>query len=306
MINFKNKKRISSNKLKSFLVALLRYCLLIGLGFIIIYPLITKISITFMSESDTKSPIVWLIPMNPTLENIQYVIEEGKYFSSLITTVCIALGCALAQTASCTLVGYGLARFKFRGQGILLALVVFTIVVPPATLSTSLFVKFRYFDFYKVFESLFDTNINLIDTVIPILILSLTALGLKNGLYILIMWQRFRGIPKELSEAAFVDGANNFKTFFNVIMPQTKAMMISIFILSFAWQWTDSFYNRLFFNKIPVLSNMISQITIGYEGNTVNGVGNAGLLLLIVPLLLTYLFVQRYLIQGVEQSGIVG
>ena len=305
-IDLNRDSSVIKNRISCFLIALVRYLLLIGLSFIIIYPFITKISTMFMSEKDFRDPLVWLIPKFPTLEHLDYVIKEGSYIKTLIITASLSLGCALLQTASCTMVGYGLARFKFRGRGLLMGLMVFTIVIPPATLGSSIYIKFRFFDFFKIFQNLFGKSLNLMDTVWPLLILSITALGLKNGLYMLVMWQRFKGIPKELSEASYVDGANAWQTFLYVIMPQAKAMMISVFILSFAWQWTDEFYNKMFFNKIPVLSTMVSSVTMNVRANSGAAVGNAALILVILPLLIVYLFAQRFLIQGIEQSGLVG
>ncbi len=297
---------VIKNRISNLLIAFVRYLLLIGLSFIIIYPFITKISTMFMSEKDFRDPLVWLIPKYPTVEHILFVLNEGSYFNALLTTASLAFGCAILQTASCTLVGYGLARFKFKGRGLLMGLMVFTIVIPPATLGSSIYLKFRFFDVFHIFENIIGKSLNLMDTVWPLLILSITALGLKNGLYMLVMWQRFKGVPKELSEAAYVDGANAWQTFFQVIMPLAKAMMISIFILSFAWQWTDEFYNSMFFNKIAVLSTMVNKVTIGIKGNIAAAVGNAALILVILPLLLVYLFAQRFLIQGIEKSGLVG
>lgn len=289
-----------------------RLLLLLGLSFVILYPFLTKISTMFMSLDDLKNPTVWIIPQSPTLDNILRVFKYGDYFRAFGNTLLVSLTCAVLQTLSCTMVGYGFAKFKFRGRGIFFALAVLTIIIPPQTIYISLYMKFRYFDVFGLLGALGLSSLKLVEQITPMAVLSATALGLKNGLYIFVMRQFFRGVPRELNEAAYVDGCGVVPTFFRIMLPMAGSMMLSVFLLSFAWQWTDTFYSSLFYRQMLVLPNILSKITvitgeaIG-KGTMMSSVMlNTGVIMIIAPLVIFYLFSQKFLIQGVERSGLVG
>mgnify|MGYP002571771408 FL=1 len=291
---------------------LFRFILLAGLSFVILYPFIAKISAMFMSLDDLQNPTVWLVPQSPTLDNIRRVFAYGDYWKALGNTVLVSLTCAVLQTLSCTMVGYGFAKFKFRGRGLFFALAVLTIIIPPQTIYISLYMKFRYFDVFGLLSLLGITPLKLVEQITPMAILSFTALGLKNGLYIFVMRQFFRGVPRELNEAAWVDGCGPIRTFYVIMLPMARSMMVSIFLLSFAWQWTDTFYSSLFYRQMLVLPNILSKITvitsdaIGKGTMMSNVMLNTGVILIIAPLIVFYLISQKFFIQGVERSGLVG
>ena len=182
---------------------LFRFLLLLGISYVILFPFFTKISSSFMSPEDFVDVTVRLIPRHPTLDTYKAVIVDNKYFEALLNTFILSLTCGLIQTFICCFVGYGFAKFKFKFNDLLFLLVIFTMVVPHATLQLSLFMEFRYFDVLgivnflgggvidsvKILES---TSINMINTNAPLYILSFTGLGFKNGLFIFLMRQSSR------------------------------------------------------------------------------------------------------------------
>lgn len=295
----------------------LRYLLLTGLAFLILYPLLVKLSNSFMSSQDLIDGTVRFIPRQPTLFNYETVIEYTSFFTGLFNTLGISFMSGVLQMLVCTLVGYGLARFNFRGRGIVFALVVITILIPPQTYMISLYMKFSFFDPFGLLSLFGGGSVRLMDSIWPMAILSVIGFGFKNGLYILIMRQYFKGIPKELEEAAYVDGSGLFRTFGTIILPISFSMMITVFLFSFSWQWTDSFYSSMFFSQIKLLSN---SLLTGFEGLMLEGatvglkngqpltatLSNTMSLLIILPLFVLYLFAQKYLVEGIEHSGIVG
>ena len=194
-------------------------------------------------------------------------------------------------------------------------------IVPHETLMLSMFMKFRYFDIfgiYGVLNSLFgfakDNYINLINTYWPLAILSFGGLAFKNGLYIFMMRQFYRGVPDELEEAAYVDGSGVFKTFVRIIVPLSVPMLITVFIFAFSWQWTDDFYTTMFFTRTStyLMPNIVtvppSLDTSGFEAAGVynSAIINTAALMIITPLVIIYCFCQKYIVQGIERSGIVG
>ncbi|WP_051250719.1 carbohydrate ABC transporter permease [Paenibacillus harenae] len=295
----------------------MRYLLLIGLAFLILYPLLVKLSNSFMSPQDLIDGTVRFIPRQATWFNYETVIAYTSFFEGLANTFGIAFMSGALQMLVCTMVGYGLARFNFRGKGLVFTLVVLTILIPPQTYMISLYMKFSFFDIFGLLSAISGGTVRLMDSMWPMAILSIIGFGFKNGLYILIMRQYFKGIPKELEEAAYVDGSGLFRTFARIILPISISMMITIFIFSFSWQWTDSFYSSMFFSQIKLLSN---SLLTGFEGLMLEGatVGlkngqpltatltNTMSLLVILPLIVLYLFAQKYLVEGIEHSGVVG
>lgn len=303
---------------------LFRFLLLLGISYIILFPFYSKIASSFMSTDDFVDVTVRLIPKHPTLSTYSAIITDNKYFEALFNTFVLSLVCGLIQTFISCLVGYGFAKFKFKGSNLLFLLVIFTMVVPHATLQLSLFMKFRYFDILGIMNFLGggvidsvsilkSTSINLINTNWPLYILSITGLGYKNGLYIFLLRQFFKGIPDELEESAYLDGSGVFRTFFSIIIPLSTTMLITVFMFSFCWQWTDNFYTDLFYTTsgdilLPDIVKIPKSLDTNYAGQALYtaAIRNTCGILIIAPLIVLYLFGQRYIVQGIERSGITG
>ena len=148
------------------------------------------------------------------------------------------------------------------------------------------------------------------NTPFPLLILSLTGYGFKNGLYIFIMRQFYKGVPEEIEEAAAIDGYGTIATYFKIVLPMAVPMMITIFMFAFSWQWTDTFYSGIFFSNFKVLANTIFTMKGAYASGVSAYQGaillHTGVLLAIAPLILIYTVAQRWIIGGIERSGLVG
>ena len=305
--------------------AIFRLVLLVGISYVIILPYISKISCSFMSREDFVDPMVKLIPKYPTLDTYKAIINENGYFKALGNTATLSLLCAFVQTMTCTIVGYGFAKFKFKYKNLLFLCVVFTMVIPHQSIQMAMFMKFRYFDIWGIYggiAKLFNLTkasnpaiANLLDSYWPLGIMSFCGLAFKNGLYIFIRRQYYKGVPDELEEAAYVDGAGVFRTFVKIILPMSVPMMVTIFMFAFSWQWTDTFYTQLFFydtNKISLMPNIVkiprSLNSEGFAAHTayVTAIRNTCGLMILTPLVIIYMFAQRTLIEGVERSGITG
>ena len=317
-------KYLSVSFLKTVVWGLFRFLILLGISYVILQPFFAKIASSFMSREDFVDVTVKLIPRYPTLDTYKAIITDNYYFTALLNTLTLSLSTALIQTLICCVIGYGFAKFKFKGNKLLFLLVIFTMVVPHETLQLSLFMKFRYFDIFGIFKLLGGgvierfrvlpfTSITLTNSYWPLIILSLTGLAFKNGLYIFMMRQFFRGVPDELEESAYIDGSGVFRTFFTIIIPLSVPMMITIFLFAFSWQWTDNFYTTVFFTQtgpklMPDVVGIPKSLDTAYAGQNLyeSAIRNTCGLMIIAPLIVVYLFCQRYLIQGIERSGIVG
>ena len=307
-------------------INVLRFVLMLGVSYVILFPFITKIAGSFMTKEDIVDATVALIPKHPTLDIYKYMITENGYLEALLNTVLLSLICAIIQTFIACLIGYGLAKFKFKGNKIVMIAVVITMVIPHRTMSMSLIQHFTDFDLLKVnawnYRGIIDIIMNgrqldLSNSFWPLIILSVFGLAFKNGLYIYLMRQFFKGVPDELEESAYVDGSGVLRTFFSIIIPLSVPMMITIFLFSFSWQWTDNFYTQIFFmidlDKMHLMPDLLQQVPPSllfqnFPGQQLyeNAIQNTAAIMVIIPLVIMYLFCQKYLVQGIERSGLVG
>lgn len=290
----------------------LRALLLIGICFMILYPLFVKFLTSLKTFEDMHDPTVFYLPKHPTLGNYRTVIQSVHYGRTLLITVGFCSLTGLLQLASCTLVSYGFARFRFWGRGILFALVIFTLVIPPQALLLPLYIKFGYFNILELFKfSGTLSGISLLDTPWPFLLMSATATAFKNGLYIFMLRQHFRAVPVQLEEAAYIDGCGVFKTFYRIILPGAVPMLVTVFLFAFVWQWNDYFYTQMLAPQLPTLNVALSgQLLSGLDATSASLYDSImqapKFILLIAPLVVLYLFTQRFFVESVERSGIVG
>ena len=316
-------KLVNLYTLKKVIYYIFRLVLLLGISYVILFPFFSKISSSFMSKEDFVDVTVVLVPKHPNLEIYRAIIKDNKYWEALLNTFILSLVCAVIQTFICMFIAYGFAKFKFKGNSILFLCVLFTLVVPHATLQLSLFMKFRYFDVLGIINFLGGgvidainvtggkTSINFINSNWPLYILSLTGLAYKNGLYIFMLRQFFRGIPDELEESAYLDGSGIMRTFFSIIVPRSTTMMITVFMFAFCWQWTDNFYTDLFYTTagdklLPDIIKIPKSLDTNYAGQSLysSAITNTCGILIITPLIILYLFGQRYIVQGIERAGL--
>ena len=300
---------------------------MLGISFVILYPFFARIAGSFMSIDDVLDPTVALIPKEATLDIYKHLIVDNRYFEAMFNTVLLSLVCAVLQTFVACLIGYGLAKFKFKGNKLLMLMVVLTMMIPHSTLELSMLRHFNSFDLAQVISWNYPSIISLLnggkgiqitDTYWPLVILSVGGLAFKNGLYIYMMRQFFKGVPDELEESAYIDGSGVFRTFIQIIIPLSVPMMITIFLFAFSWQWTDEFYTTVFFinplDKLWLMPDVYSKIPVDLQvpNNTALDsayaivVKNTAGMMIIMPLVIMYIFCQRYIVQGIERSGIVG
>ena len=285
----------------SFNVAykIVRFVLLFGLCFLILQPLLNKISISFMEERDLYDSTINVIPRHFTLDNFKIAADLMDYWAALGNTLWISLLVSILQIISCTLVGYGFARYKFPLKNLWFAMVVLVIVIPPSTIQSSLYLNFRYFDIFGIFSLITGQPLNLLDSFAPYAFMCLGC------------------IPKELEEAAYVDGCGKVKTFVRIMLPDAKPMITSCFLFSFVWQWTDSFYSGMFLPNYSILANKVARLSevLNSYVKATTGLDKAstayasamigtGTLLVIIPLIIVYLFAQKGFVESLSQSGI--
>lgn len=209
-----------------------------------------------------------------------------------------AVSIALLQMCSSMVIGYGMARFKFWGKGFLNVMLFVVMLVPMTVLQLPQYFQFRFF-------GIGDFQINLINTLIPYYILSFTGLGLKQALYIFLMKSLFEQMPTDMENAAYIDGAGIFRTFALVVVPNAKALMITIFLFAFCWTWTDSSFATAFYPNVPLVSSTLLSLDsmLVSMGTTAGNVTYAGIIMEMVPMLILMVFCQKHLVKSIALSG---
>ena len=302
---------LNTNKIRKILWTIIRTILIIGISYIILFPVLSKLSSAIMAEQDLYDRTVKWIPRHFTLENIRFVWETMNYPIAFFNSLKVSLGVSILQLISSTLIGYGLARYKFKGRGILFALVIFMLLVPPQVIMIPMYLNFRFFNIFGLIPG---EGLNLLNSFWPFFFLSITGTGLRSGLFIYIMRQYFRGMPRALEEAAYVDGAGQLRTFIYVMLPGTVPVLVIVFLFSFVWQWNDDYLVNIFMKNKNLLATNLSNLIILVTGGTQSEISgqymsmlqNTGSLLFMAPLLVLYAFMQRHFIESVERTGLVG
>ena len=312
---FSSKRGQTERELRAWVFALFRTVIVLGIAYVILSPLIGILASSFFSNEDNYSPMVYLIPQSPTLERYSLAILRMDYWNVLGNMMIYVVSLTLVQLLICSMVGYGFARFQFPLKKALFACVIITIVLPSHTIMYPLYITFQNFNPLGIVGLFNDGNsVNLLGTPIPVYVMTFLGTGLRSGLYIFIFNQFFRGLPREIEEAAVIDGAGNIRTFLQVMMPNAMPAIVTVTIFSVVWQYNDNFFGRLFnvsdgillSRRISSLAATISNVDQIRDPSILMLYVYAGVVLMILPLLLIYVFLQKHLIEGIERSGIVG
>ncbi|MBO4390693.1 MAG: carbohydrate ABC transporter permease [Lachnospiraceae bacterium] len=311
---FENTRIRWMNRLKSLVLWIFRTVMIVGISYVIIGPLISIISSSFFSDSDLYNNMVFVIPQNPTLERYINAFSYMSYPKVFVKTILYTLSLMVLNVLVCSMVGYGFARFEFPFKKLFFGMVVVMIVIPIHTILFPLYITFHNFNPLWIPQLATGQKLNLLGTYIPMYIMTLFGTGLRSGLYIYIFIQFFRGLPKEIEEAAFVDGAGMFYTYFRIMLRNAMPAVVTVAIFSIVWQYNDTSYARMFnfpsdavlSIRISSLSDTISNAMSISDPNITALFNNAGIVLVILPVMILYIVLQKQFVEGVERSGIVG
>ena len=297
--------------------SVVRGLLMFGLCFMIIQPIITRLLTGIMEDRDLFDSTIILLPRNVTLDNFRIVFDLTDFPTSMLNTFWTTLLVSVCQIISTTLAAYGFARYEFPLKKFWFACVVLLIIIPPQTIQTALYMNFANFDIFGIFRATTGAPLNLRSNVSPYVLMSLTCMGLKNGLYIYMMRQYFRSVPMSLEEAAYVDGCSTFRTFLKIMLPDALPTIASCFLFSFVWQWTDLFYTRNFLSAYSIYSDKLSKIVSAMNHYFSRGSDvttnvpvarqqqliGVGVLVCCIPLIILYCFTQKTFVESLAMSG---
>ncbi len=296
-------------------IFIMRTVFLLGIGFYILYPLFLKVMAAFMSEADIYDATVSVVPKTITFDNFKTVFETMNFPAAFANTLFLSAMVMIFQIISSMLVGYGFGKFDFPCKNLLFVLGIFTLIVPPQIIIFPLYLNYVNFDIFGIFTAINGEKLSFINTYWPFVFSSLFCTGTQGMMFVYMFRQYFRGVPKEIEEAARVDGAGEFKTFIRIMMPSATSVTVCVAVLSFVWQWNDIFWTSRYLRGTELLSvnlySLTTDVTSKIGASNINLayesiLNSTGAVMVILPLVLAYLFVQKGFIQSVERSGIVG
>ncbi|MBN1954573.1 MAG: carbohydrate ABC transporter permease [Anaerolineae bacterium] len=280
------------------------YVLLIVIGFVYLFPLLFMLITSLKSPGDLLNPMVQWVPSELYVGNYVKAFRVLDYPSTLLSSILVSVVPSVIQTIVCSLVGYGLARYRFPGKHLIFALILATFIIPPQNTIIPQMLTYR--------------QLGLLGTIWAMILPALGGQGFRSAVFILIFYQAFLSLPQVLEEAARLDGASEMTIFARIAVPAAIPAYIVSVIFSTVWYWNETYLTVVFLEGgIQTLPMQLSKFVQAYENlyppGTVNildrlneAVKLSGTFLNILPLLLIYFVLQRWFVESVERTGIAG
>ncbi|WP_342363512.1 carbohydrate ABC transporter permease [Terrarubrum flagellatum] len=269
----------------------LRHVLLAAGAFFMLYPLLWMVASSFKPESAIFTDLS-IIPHHLNPENYingwnaLQVSFSRFYWNSFLIAILVVIG----NVMTCSLTAYAFARLKFRGRNILFALMMMTLMLPYHVTLIPQYVLFL--------------NIGWVDTILPLVVPKFMAV---DAFFIFLMVQFFRGLPRELDEAAKIDGCGPWRIYWMIILPLSKPVLATAAIFSFLWTWNDFFGPLIYLNDIANYTVPLAlRAFVDSTGTSAWGQLFAMSTLALAPIFFFFLFFQRLIIKGVAMSGLKG
>lgn len=287
-------------KASAAIIYLARLLILTIVGYIVLYPFFYML-VTAIKDIDAMLDVehIW-IPVTYSLKSFKEIFELLNFGTALKQTFLVQILSAAIETFVCAFVAYGFARFKFKGKPICMFFLILSLLVPIQMYSLSMSVNYR--------------NLHLFNTPFVYWLPSLLGVGIRSGMMIFIYQQFFVNLPKELEDAAYIDGAGPVKTYFSIALPSSSVVLVTVSVLSFVWHWNEYYLASLTFlsDSAPLamvlsfLKVYLKQVGI-YEGwpEYASLVSAACLMYVIIPLIL-YMIFQRKFVRSIDRVGITG
>ena len=187
--------------------------------------------------------------------------------------------------------------------------------MPVQVVLIPLYTQFRFFDIFGIIQLITGSSLNLVSTPAALYLQAFFCNGIRAGVFILLYRQFFRGLPKELEDAAYLDGCGPVMTFIRVMVPNAKTSFLTVFIFSIVWYWNDTYVTGMFFDKPYTIAmeveNMATTIIFYKTGDNAGQASDwlvwieASCVLSLLPILIMYIILQKQFVEGVERSGLV-
>ena len=268
------------------------YLFLALFGFMLIYPLLWMFFATFKTNAEIFGSTTLLPAAYSFAAYLKGWVGAGQYTYAtfFINTFLLVIPTVFCTLLSCSVVAYGFARFTFPGKNLWFGLMISTLMLPNAVIIIP-----RYLIFNKL---------GWLDTYLPFIIPALFAC---YPFFIFMLVQFLRGIPRDLDEAASIDGCGSTGIFFKILLPLMKPALFSAGLFQFMWTWNDFFDSLIYINSVKHYTLSLGlRISLDAASAVPWDQVMAMSLISILPLIILFFFSQRYFIEGIATSGLKG
>ncbi|UPG74042.1 carbohydrate ABC transporter permease [Roseomonas gilardii subsp. gilardii] len=268
--------------------SVLKHAVLIAVAFCMLYPLLWMLASSFRSSQDIFSTIS-IIPQSLSLDAYfrgwnSLQVSFGRFFWN---SAVIAVLSVIGNVVSCSLAAYAFARLRFRGKNLWFALMLGTLMMPYHVTLIPQYILFL--------------NLDWVNTILPLVVPKFLA---TDAFFIFLMVQFFRNIPRELDEAAMMDGCSPWRIYWKIMLPLSLPVMATAAIFSFIWTWDDFFGPLIYLNDMDTYTAQIGLRSFVDSGGESDWPALFAMSVLgLVPVFLFFLFFQRLLIEGIATTG---
>lgn len=280
---------------RSVFASIIVYSLLLAGAAIAFLPFAWMLLTSLKTFTEVNQIPIKLLPQSFQWENYETALKQMSFLKFMWNTVTITIISIVGTVISCSLTAYAFARYRFPGKGILFGVVLGTMMIPGQITSIPLFIQFQKFGW--------------IDTYLPLtvpLFFATTSFG------VFLLRQFFMTIPKELTEAARLDGCGEFKIFQSIVLPLVLPALTSLAVFVFLWSWNDLFNPVLYLQSIEkfTLSQGLTILTLsqsreaGPAGLIPWQLTSAAMVIVTLPSVLVYFFAQKQFVEGIALTGI--
>lgn len=285
-INAENERLRKQARAKRTISLTLSYVALALVTFLMIFPLIIVVIVSFTPNAVTQTWPPKIIPSACTLDNYTSLFQRLPIGRELLNTIVFAGAVTIISVFFDSLAAYGLSRVDFKGRGILLAVLIATMMIPAMALLIPV---------YKLLGSM-----GLVNSYLGIIIPRMADVG---GIFLLR--QFFISIPKDLDNAARIDGAGEFRIFAQIILPNAVPAILTVGMFNFMGNWNDLLWPLIMTSKPETRTITAGLAMLTGHGSSVTpyGVVMAGALISALPLLIVFFFVQKRFVEGIAMTG---
>lgn len=265
----------------------LYYLVALLIAFIAMVPFVWMISTSLKTRGALMSiPIEW-VPEHPTLDAYQTVFERFPFFQTILNSLFISVNYTVLTLLSASLAAYAFTKIRFRGSGLVLGLYLATMMIPTQVTMIPLFVVMNQLGLINHYASV----------ILP---------SVFKPFAVFMLVQQMRTIPGDYLDAAKIDGASTFRIYRSVMLPLCVPTLATLSITTFMESWNDYLWPLLMLTDRAKMTLPIALSTLNGQYNTEYNVLMAGSLISMIPILLLYIFAQKYFKNGLMAGGIKG
>lgn len=268
------------------------YAILVIFAVIMIFPFLWMVVNSFNSEQNIFRFPPSFIPdklFKPGMfDNYQTVLSQYHFLRYTLNSLFVSFSAALGQVATCSLAGFAFARMNFKGKNILFGLLLATMMVP---IQVTIIPEF-----------LLMMKLNWLDSYLPLIIPSF----LVGSFGTFLMREFYENVPRDLEDAAVIDGAGPFKLFWKIFLPLGKTPLATLFIIAFMNNWNDLLRPILYINSSNLMTITMALTQFQSQYGARWNLLLTGSFIAVIPLFIVYLFMQRYVVEGMTQTGLKG